>query len=223
MTDEVQEQAVVPITDRLEPPQHDLGVWHLIRADVGSWKKIWHCDASAPAPRRLFDSLKLIWNYSGLRATLLYRFSHAIWRKRIPALPGILGRMNLTLHGFDVPPSVPIGPGLYIPHPVGTVIMAKSIGANVSIISGVTIGMREKPLFPIINDNVFIGAGARILGDITIGSGANIGANAVVLNNVPTSATAVGVPARIIVKDIEQSAVVDCGAARFNQEIIGSN
>lgn len=170
----------------------------LIGGDLQAWAKAWLADEHASGRIRRVDSVRLIWNQSGLRATLLYRLSHAIWRMRIPALPGILARLNLILYGFDVPPSIEIGPGLYVPHPVGMVIMATRIGANASLISNITIGMRNGPGFPTIGDNVFIGAGARVLGRIMIGDNVSIGANAVVLTDVPSGATAVGVPAKLV-------------------------
>ena len=168
------------------------------RGDIAAWAKIW-CDPSGAGTVSLRQGLKLIWTQCGLRATLLFRLSHALWRSHIPMLPGMIARLNLTLHGLDIPPSVEIGPGLYIPHPVGTVVMAQRVGANVSLVSAITIGMRATPVFPVIGDGVFVGAGARILGAITVGAGANIGANAVVLKDVPPGATAVGVPARILI------------------------
>ena len=89
----------------------------------------------------------------------------------MPLLPGMLFRLNITLHGFDVPPATLIGPGLYVPHPVGTVLSAERIGANVTLISSITVGMRGEGEFPVIEDDVFVGAGARILGKVTVGAG----------------------------------------------------
>lgn len=176
--------------------EYNLG--KLVKGDIGAWFKIWKPDWKPQDGIRLKDAVRLTWNYMGLRATLLYRLSHHLWRRRVPALPGILARLNITLHGFDVPCVVEIGPGLYVPHPVGTVIMANRIGANVTLISGITIGMRNNRAFPTIGNNVFIGAGARILGGITVGDNVNIGANAVVVKDLPPDCTAVGVPAKII-------------------------
>jgi serine O-acetyltransferase len=133
-----------------------------------------------------------------LRANALLRLSSALARRRIPVLPGFFRRLNITLNGLDIVPSIPIGGGFYLPHTVGTVVMARSIGRNVTLVSNVTIGMRNTLSFPVIGNNVYIGAGARVLGNITIGDGAVIGANAVVLTDVPPGATAVGVPAKII-------------------------
>ncbi|MBN9393166.1 MAG: serine acetyltransferase [Chloroflexi bacterium] len=142
--------------------------------------------------------LGLIWNSMGLRATLLYRLSYFLRSKKVKAIPGILARLNITLHGLDIPSSVQIGPGLYIPHPVGNVVMARRIGANLSLIGSNTIGMRNTHAFPVLGDNVFMGAGARVLGDIVIGDNVNIGANAVVIQDLPSNCTAVGVPAKIL-------------------------
>ncbi len=168
-----------------------------VTGDLKAWMKLWSKDITDESSLSLKQSLKLTWNYAGLRATLLFRVAHFLWEKKVPAIPGILTRLNITLHGFDVPASVQIGPGLYVPHPVATVIMAEEIGSNVSLISSITIGMRDGLKFPKIGNNVFIGTGAKILGNITIGDNVNIGANAVVLKDVPDGATAVGVPAKI--------------------------
>ncbi|HEY7268480.1 MAG TPA: hypothetical protein VH951_01515, partial [Dehalococcoidia bacterium] len=150
----------------------------------------------AEKPVHLGEALRLLWQFAGLRATAWYRLSSAAYRRHIPLLPGMIARMNLRRYGLDIVSSVPIGPGLYIPHPVGTVVMAVSLGAHCHLISGVTIGMRTVQAFPRIGDNVTISAGARVLGDIYVGDGATIGANAVVITNVPDGATMVGAPAQ---------------------------
>jgi serine O-acetyltransferase len=113
----------------------------------------------------------------------------------------VLTAVNGALHGLDLPPSVAIGGGLYLPHPVGTVITAESIGNDVEIQSGVTVGMRNTAEFPRIEDGAFLGTGCKVLGAVTIGRGARIGANAVVVHSVPQDKTAVGVPARVIGDD----------------------
>jgi serine O-acetyltransferase len=109
----------------------------------------------------------------------------------------ILTNLNLSLHGFDMPPHIEVGPRLFVPHPVGTVVTARRIGSGVTLVSAITIGMRNESDFPVIGDGVYVGAGARILGNITIGDRAQIGANAVVLKDVPADHVAVGVPATI--------------------------
>lgn len=176
-----------------------MSVRELIGADFLEWKRLGYLGHhAASAPLRLRDVAVLVWRFAGLRATVNYRLSHAAHVKRIPFLPMMLFRRNMRKYGLDIVPSVSIGPGLYIPHPVGTVIMARTIGSRCHIISCVTIGMRSTPDFPEIGDNVTIGAGARVLGAIHVGNGSQVGANAVVLNDVPDGATAVGIPARIV-------------------------
>lgn len=169
------------------------GVLALIRSDIGVWAQQW-------LPGRTVGPLRgaeLVWRFVGLRATIVYRISHALHRARVRAVPQMLWHANIRSHGLDIPPSVEIGPGLYVPHPVGTTVMARRIGARCTLVSALTIGMRDTMEFPEIGDDVFVGAGARVLGGITVGNGAKIGANAVVLCDVPAGWTAVGVPARL--------------------------
>lgn len=176
-----------------------LSTWRLIVEDVRAWHRTYHRKLYAEAPPRLSahrgQCLNLIWSHCGLRATVLLRFAYGLKRRRIPILPQMVARWNLTLHGLDVPSHTEIGPGLYIPHPVGTVVSARRIGSNVTLVSGVTLGMRGDGAFPTLGDNVYVGAGARILGGIVVGDDVNIGANAVVLKDVPAGVTAVGIPA----------------------------
>lgn len=173
-----------------------------LRGDLAAWARLWApqyeggSDPIPPLSLRL--AARLLWQHVGLRAIFVHRLSHVLWRRRVKAIPQLLSQLNVMLHGLDVPAGVEIGPGLYVPHPVGTVVMARRIGRNLTLVSGVTVGMRHVCEFPEIGDDVYIGAGARILGAITVGSGAKIGANAVVLRDVPAGATAVGIPARVI-------------------------
>ncbi len=180
------------------------GFAKLVSGDFAAWARIWMPDKAANSVSAQ-DRFRLLWNQCGMRATFLYRISFALKRAHVPVLPGIVSRLNLCLYGFDVPASVEIGAGLYVPHPVGTVVMASRIGCNVSLISSITIGMRNEHIFPTIGNNVFIGAGARVLGAITIGDGASIGANAVVVSDVPSGRTAVGVPAKLLPLKKEQA------------------
>ena len=102
-----------------------------------------------------------------------------------------------TVPGLDLSGTI-IGPGLFISHGQGTILSAERIGANLWVHQGVTVGWDYRgDRRPIIGDDVFIGAGAKILGAITVGTAAQIGANAVVVCDVPPGATAVGIPARI--------------------------
>lgn len=180
-----------------------------IKGDLIAWLKIWQPNWTPDQSIRWDQVVGLIWSSMGLRATLLYRLSYYLRCKKIRVLPGIISRLNITLYGLDIPSSVSIGPGLYIPHPVGNVVMARQIGANLSLIGLNTIGMRNTHAFPILGDNVFMGAGSRVLGDIVIGDNVNIGANAVVIQDLPANCTAVGVPAKILANSREKDKQVN--------------
>jgi len=129
----------------------------------------------------------------------IYRISHTLWRWKIPVIPRLLYGINRVLFSVVLPPSAVLGKDVLLAYNgLATVIHARCrIGNRVQISQGVTLGGRSG-LFevPVIEDDVQIGAGAKILGPIVIGRGAKIGANAVVLQNVPIGATFVGVPAR---------------------------
>jgi serine O-acetyltransferase len=115
---------------------------------------------------------------------------------KIPAL------MNFVLFGLEVPPRMPIGPGLVLMHTQGTVLGAASIGANITLYQQVTLGAREMDfaytlsLRPVLQDGVVVSAGAKVLGGLVLGQGCVVGANAVVLSDVPPGYVAMGVPAR---------------------------
>ena len=142
--------------------------------------------------------LVLLYRCPGLRATAWLRFGWWCQRKRMPLIPGAIQRLIYRRYGMDIVISAPIGGGLYIAHTVGMVIAPRRIGTNCSIIASATIGMRNEWSFPEIGDNVFIGAGARVLGGITLGNNAVVGANAVVIDDVPDGATVVGIPAKVV-------------------------
>lgn len=164
-----------------------------MRSDIAAWqRRRFSGSASALA------GLRLGLHYGGFRAAVIYRVSHEIQCRRIPAVPSLLSGLNMALHGVDIAPSVPIGTGLYLPHPVGIVIHARGVGSDVEVQSCVTIGQKDGTGFPRIGDGVVIACGARVLGAITLGDASIVGANAVVLRDVAAADTVVGVPARSI-------------------------
>lgn len=172
------------------------GLRALIRSDIQVWGEMLAFKRrDEPVPTH--TAIRLVLVYAGLRAAFLHRLAYATHRARIPFVPLILANLNLSLHGLDIPSHVEIGPRFYVPHPVGTVVTARRIGAGVTLVSAITIGMRKGDDFPVIGDGVYVGAGARVLGAITIGDRAQIGANAVVLKDVPADHVAIGVPATI--------------------------
>jgi serine O-acetyltransferase len=171
-------------------------VFETFSQDLRRWVVPGQVMEDAPLPPGLV--LRLAWRHLPVRATALFRLASWFKRRGIPFFPGFLQRFNTIVHGIEIASGADIGGGLYVAHPVGMVVNARRIGRNCSLIAAITIGMRNEWAFPDIGDDVFIGAGARILGGIRIGDGAIIGANAVVIQDIPDGATAVGIPARVI-------------------------
>jgi serine O-acetyltransferase len=150
-------------------------------------------DAAALGARQIGG---LLYRHLPLRAMAWFRLGSWCKRRGLPGLPGMVQRHIARSYGLEIQVGAEIGGGLYVAHPYGTVIAPQRIGRGCSIIAAVTIGMRNEWAFPAIGDGVFIGAGARVLGGISLGDGAVVGANAVVIDDVPPGATVVGVPAR---------------------------
>jgi serine O-acetyltransferase len=151
-----------------------------------------------PAARSLPEVLL----YPGLHAILLHRVAHAIHRRRVPFLPRLISQLARFLTGIEIHPGATIGCGFFIDHGMGVVIgETAEIGDGVMLYQGVTLGGTGKQKgkrHPTVEDNVVVGVGAIVLGDITIGEGARIGGGAVVVKDVPPHSTAVGVPARVV-------------------------
>src|SRR5262245_47606718 len=142
--------------------------------------------------------ITLLYRYMPLRAMAWFRFGCWCKHHRLPFFPGFVQRQIYKRYGLEISAGANIGGGLYIAHPIGTVISVKRMGRNCSVIAAVTIGMRNEWTFPDIGDEVFIGAGARVLGGIKVRDNAVIGANAVVIHDVPAATTVVGIPARAV-------------------------
>ena len=177
-------------------PQAYPGLRAMVRSDVQVWGE--QLAGRKPgASVSLKTAIRMVLVYAGLRTALLHRLAFAADRAGVKIVPLILTNLNLSLHGFDMPAHIEVGPRFFVPHPVGTVVTAQRIGAGATLVSAITIGMRNGSDFPILGDDVYVGAGARILGEVTIGDRAQIGANAVVLKDVPADHVAIGVPARI--------------------------
>jgi serine O-acetyltransferase len=138
---------------------------------------------------------------------LLWRVASHFHQIHLTPLAKIASLLNFLIFGIEIGLQCEIGGGLYIPHPVGTVIGATKIGQNATILQGVTLGAKEIDISylpqnrPTIGDNVTIGAGAKVLGGIVIGDNVTIGANAVVTKSLPDNVVAAGVPAKIIRSD----------------------
>lgn len=141
--------------------------------------------------------------YPGFHAVLLYRLHHKLYLKKRYLFARVLSQIVRSLTGIEIHPGAVIGKKFFIDHGMGVVIgETAEIGDNVTMYHGVTLGGTGKDKgkrHPTVEDDVVIGAGAKLLGPITIGAGAKIGANSVVLKDVPKTATVVGIPAKIVV------------------------
>lgn len=149
--------------------------------------------------------LEVIFLYSGLHVIVLHRVSHFLLGMKMPFLPRLLSQWGRFATGIEIHPGAEIGEGLFIDHGMGVVIgETASIGRNVTLYQGVTLGGTGKEQgkrHPTVGDNVVIGTGAKILGNITVGENSYVGANAVVLKDVPPNSTVVGVPGRVTRQD----------------------
>lgn len=155
-----------------------------------------------PACKSLVEA---IFCYPSLKVIFYYRLAHKLYKKNRIVLARLISQRARRITGIEIHPGARIGERLFIDHGMGVVIgETAEIGNDVLIYHGVTLGGTGKDKgakrHPTIEDNVIIGAGAKILGPVTIGQGAKIGANSVVLEDVPPYSTAVGAPARIIKK-----------------------
>jgi serine O-acetyltransferase len=151
------------------------------------------------------SALEVIVTYSGFHALLLHRFAHWLYQRDRRLLARTVSQFNRMFTQIEIHPAARIGSGFFIDHGSGVVIGETcEIGNDVTILQGVTLGGTGKEAgkrHPTIEDGVSIGTGAKVLGGFTVGAGSKIGANAVVLRNVPPNSTVVGVPGRVVVQN----------------------
>ncbi len=154
-----------------------------------------------PAAR---STLETVFTCPGFQAILLHRFNHWLWNKKLCFLARFSAHLTRFFTGIEIHPGAKIGRRFFIDHGMGVVIGETSeVGDDCSIYHGVTLGgttWQKGKRHPTLENNVVIGAGAKILGPITIGTGARIGCNAVVVKDVPIGATVVGVPGHVVVR-----------------------
>ena len=161
------------------------------------WARFGMLAGEMPRPRRLRHALSP--RFAPVVLVRLAQCLHATGWQRLAKVPALA---NFILFGIEVPPRLPIGLGLVLMHTQGTVLGAATIGTNVTLYHQITLGARDldfaytMSLRPIVEDGVIIGAGAKVLGGLTLGQGCIVGANAVVLADVPARHIAVGIPAR---------------------------
>lgn len=147
------------------------------------------------------NPLEIMLTYSGFHAIVTHRITHILRRFKVPFLPRFLSQAGKLITGIEIHPGARIGKNLFIDHGMGVVIGETTIiGDNVTLFQGVTLGGTGKEKgkrHPTLGNNIVVGAGAKVLGNIVIGDNVSIGANAVVLRDVPSNSTVVGVPGRV--------------------------
>jgi serine O-acetyltransferase len=165
---------------------------------------------SDPAARSYFEVLML---YPGLHAVWAHRLSHSLWLHHMRLLARWVSQVARLFTGIEIHPGAEIGRRLFIDHGMGTVIGETAIvGDDVTLYQGVTLGGTGKEKgkrHPTIGNNVAIGSGAKVLGNITIGDNCRIGAGSVVLRSVPPNSTIVGVPGHIVLRDGKRVVITD--------------
>ena len=146
--------------------------------------------------------LEIILCYPGFQALVLHRISHKLWKYKLPLLPRVLSQLTRNITGIEIHPGAKIGKGVFIDHGMGVVIGETSeIGDRCLLYQGVTLGGTGKDCgkrHPTLEENVVVGAGAKVLGAIQIGSNTRIGAGSVVVKNVEANSTVVGIPGRVV-------------------------
>ena len=163
------------------------------------------CMERDPAAR---STLEVVLTYPGFHATLFYRISHWLWERHFYLIGRLLSYFGRILTGIEIHPGARIGHKFFIDHGTGVVIgETAEIADNVTLYHDVTLGgiapsvdsdsQRNQKRHPTLQSDVIVGSGAQILGPITVGRGARVGANSVVLRDVPANATMVGIPAKI--------------------------
>ena len=152
-----------------------------------------------PAAR---STLEILLCYPGFHALVMHRISHRLWRLRVPLLPRLLSQVGRLFTGIEIHPGARIGSGVFIDHGMGVVIGETAvIGDHCLLYQGVTLGGTGKQhgkRHPTLKENVVVGAGAKVLGAITVGANTRIGAGSVLLRDVASDSTVVGIPGRVI-------------------------
>jgi serine O-acetyltransferase len=163
-----------------------------------------------PAAR---STLEVLLCYPGVHALAFHRLGHGLWRRGWLSTARFVAHVSRFLTGIEIHPAARLGRALFIDHGMGIVIgETAEIGDNVSLLQGVTLGgtsTRREKRHPTLRDNVTVGAGAKIIGAITIGDNSRVGAGSVVVRDVPPNAVVVGVPGRVTYKDGQRVTGID--------------
>lgn len=167
-----------------------------IREDI---RNVFNQDPSARS------SIEVILTYPGLHAIWMHRVAHRLWKLNLKLLGRSISQFSRFMTGIEIHPGATIGRRFFIDHGMGVVIGETAIiGDDVTIFQGVTLGGTGKETgkrHPTLGNGVLVSAGARVLGDISVGDASKIGASSVVLKDVPANATVVGIPGRVVIQD----------------------
>lgn len=172
-------------------------IYQTLKEDIGIIYK------KDPAARNVVE---VIFCYPGFHALLLHRIAHKLWVWKIPVIPRLISTFARFLTGIDIHPGATIGRRFFIDHGMGVVIgETTEIGDDCLLYQGVTLGgtsSKAEKRHPTLGRGVVVGAGAKVLGAITLGSYSKVGAGSVVVNDVPEHATVVGIPGRVVVQKV---------------------
>jgi len=171
----------------------------------------------------LHSSFELFFNYPGLWALLFHRIAHWLYTKGLRFIPRFISAIGLFLTTIDIHPAATLGRRVFIDHGVGVVIGETTIiGDDVLIYQQVTLGgvsTSKGKRHPTLENGVVIGAGAKILGNIIIGENSKVGANSVVVKDVPPDSTAIGIPARVLKRGFDKTPLSHNKIPDVNKEI----
>lgn len=172
-------------------------IFQTLKEDIGIIYK------KDPAARNIVE---VIFCYPGFHALLLHRIAHKLWIWKVPVLPRLISTFARFLTGIDIHPGATIGRRFFIDHGMGVVIgETTEIGDDCLLYQGVTLGgtsAKQEKRHPTLGRGVVVGAGAKVLGAITLGNYSKVGAGSVVVNDVPEHATVVGIPGHVVVQKI---------------------
>lgn len=168
----------------------------LIASIKNDIKTIYRCDPAAN------NTWEIIFAYPGFHARQYHRLAHTLHRRHIPFFPRLISHIGRFCTGIEIHPGAKLGEGFFIDHGMGVVIgETAEVGENCTLYQGVTLGgtsTRKEKRHPTLGNNVVVGVGANVIGNIFIGDNSKIGAGSVVICSVPPNATVVGVPGRVV-------------------------
>jgi len=170
-----------------------MSLFSSIKKDI---QAVYQCDPAA------VSTLEILLAYPGFHARQFHRIAHRLYKWRVPFLPRFISHFARFWTGIEIHPGAKIGDGFFIDHGMGVVIgETAEIGNYVTIYQGVTLGgtsLQKVKRHPTLGNNVVVGVGAQVIGNITVGDNSKIGAGSVVISNVPPNATVVGIPGRVV-------------------------